>query len=398
VGAVVEGLLAGLGSILSFFYSAIPSYGLAIILLTVLVRVALFPLTYRQTRSMQAMQRLQPKLKELQRKHKGNRQKLNEEMMKLYKEHQVNPLGGCLPLLLQFPVFIALYAVLRGTIAHAAVPAESIDAEALSRAVCSPSSEPAPTGVVSDGIVCEMPGGEEQTFTIEEWRTNDRSRPIVTPGAYMSHCIARDGGEGEGDYFVCSSPVGISHLPTDSELRAQIITGETPFLGMELGCSPTQAISEEQIRQCADPEVRAGGFPLVGYFGLVALMVFTTYYQTKQMQRRAGPQAQPGQQAMARIMPLFLGFISLSIPTGVLLYWVTSNGIQIGQQTLMLRSSSEAEATPSGDGKPARQAGPGKKPPAKPSGKSEGSGSRDGGQQKKSGKSDAGSRKKRRKR
>jgi YidC/Oxa1 family membrane protein insertase len=394
---VVEGLLAGLGSILSFFYSVIPSYGLAIILLTIVVRVALFPLTYRQTRSMQAMQRLQPKLKELQRKHKGNRQKLNEEMMKLYKEHQVNPLGGCLPLLLQFPVFIALYAVLRGTITHAAVPSEPIDAEALSRAVCSPSSEPAPVGVVSDQIDCEMPGGEDQTFTIGDWRTNDRSQPIATPGAYMSHCTARAGGDGEEDYFACSSPVGISHLPEDSELRAQIITGETPFLGMELGCSPTQAISEEQIRQCADPEVRAGGFPLVGYFGLVALMVFTTYYQTKQMQRRAGPQAQPGQQAMARIMPLFLGFISLSIPTGVLLYWVTSNAIQIGQQTLMLRSSSEAPAPPSGDGKPApRQAEP-KKPSGK-SGKSEGTGSGGSGQTKKSGKSNAGSRKKRRKR
>jgi YidC/Oxa1 family membrane protein insertase len=393
----VDGLLAALGSILSFFYSVIPSYGLAIILLTILVRVALFPLTYRQTRSMQAMQRLQPKLKELQRKHKGNRQKLNEEMMKLYKEHQVNPLGGCLPLLLQFPVFIALYAVLRGTIGHAAVPAESVDVEALSRAICSPSSEPAPTGVVSDQITCEMPGGEEQTFTIEDWRTNDRSRPIATPGAYMSHCMARAGGDGEEDYFVCSSPVGISHLPEDSELRDQIITGETPFLGMELGCSPTQAISEEQIHQCADPEVKAGGFPLVGYFGLVALMVFTTYYQTKQMQRRAGPQTQPGQQAMARIMPLFLGFISLSIPTGVLLYWVTSNGIQIGQQTLMLRSSSGGPAPPSGDGKPASRQDEPRKPSGK-SGKSEGSGSGGTGQPKKSGKSNAGSRKKRRKR
>jgi YidC/Oxa1 family membrane protein insertase len=107
-------LLRGLGSALAFFYDLIPSYGVAIILLTVAVRLALLPLTLKQTKSMQAMQKLQPEMKRLQAKHKGDRQKLNEEMMKLYKEHQVNPLGGCLPLVLQLPVFIALYQVLSG--------------------------------------------------------------------------------------------------------------------------------------------------------------------------------------------------------------------------------------------------------------------------------------------
>lgn len=107
-----HGLLGGLGTVLSFSYNLIPSYGVAIILLTVFVRVILLPLTIKQTRSMKQMQEIQPKVKELQRKHKGNRQKLNEELMKLYKEHQVNPLGGCLPLLLQLPVFFALYQVL----------------------------------------------------------------------------------------------------------------------------------------------------------------------------------------------------------------------------------------------------------------------------------------------
>ncbi|MGH2705172.1 MAG: YidC/Oxa1 family membrane protein insertase [Actinomycetota bacterium] len=107
-------LLRGLGSALAFFYDMIPNYGVAIILLTIAVRLALLPLTLKQTRSMQAMQKLQPEMKRLQAKHKGDRQKLNEETMKLYKEHQVNPLGGCLPLVLQLPVFIALYQVLSG--------------------------------------------------------------------------------------------------------------------------------------------------------------------------------------------------------------------------------------------------------------------------------------------
>ena len=105
-------------NILSFFYSLIPSYGLAIILLTLATRVVLLPLSIKSTRSMREMQVIQPELKRLQKKYKGDRQKLNEEMMKLYKEHGVNPFGGCAPLLLQMPVFIALYQVIRQPLAY----------------------------------------------------------------------------------------------------------------------------------------------------------------------------------------------------------------------------------------------------------------------------------------
>src|SRR5579872_2095827 len=106
-------LLNFLGSALAAFYQLAPNYGVAIILLTIATRVVLLPLTIKQTRSMQEMQRIQPELKKLQAKYKGgDKAKLNEEMMKLYKEHHVNPLGGCLPLLLQLPIFLALYRVL----------------------------------------------------------------------------------------------------------------------------------------------------------------------------------------------------------------------------------------------------------------------------------------------
>src|SRR5918998_2895491 len=91
---------------LAGFYALVPSYGLAIILLTLAVRVLLLPLSIKQTRSMREMAKIQPEVKKLQQKHKGDRQKMNEEMMALYKEHGVNPFGGCGPLLLQFPVII----------------------------------------------------------------------------------------------------------------------------------------------------------------------------------------------------------------------------------------------------------------------------------------------------
>jgi len=115
VSALWNGILDALGQVLAFIYQIIPNYGVAIILLTLLIRLVLLPLGIKQVRSMQAMQAVQPKVKELQKKYKSDKQKLNEETMKLYREHGVNPLSGCLPLLAQLPVLIALFAVLRVT-------------------------------------------------------------------------------------------------------------------------------------------------------------------------------------------------------------------------------------------------------------------------------------------
>lgn len=99
--------------ILQFFYAMFPNYGLAIILLTIVVRLALYPLTLKQTKSMAHMQKIQPKVQDLKDRYKDQPQKFNEEVLKLYQKHNVNPLGGCLPLLLQLPILIALYNTIR---------------------------------------------------------------------------------------------------------------------------------------------------------------------------------------------------------------------------------------------------------------------------------------------
>ena len=97
---------------LEFFYELWPNYAGAISLLTLSIMIILLPLTLKGTRSMIAMQKLQPELKKLQAKYKDDRQKLNEEMMAFYKENNINPVSGCLPLLLQMPVFLILYRTL----------------------------------------------------------------------------------------------------------------------------------------------------------------------------------------------------------------------------------------------------------------------------------------------
>lgn len=92
------------------------SYGIAIILLTVIVRVVFWPVTQRANNSMRKMQKIQPKVKELREKYKERPQEMNAKMMELYREEKVNPVGGCLPILLQLPVFFALYSVLESAV------------------------------------------------------------------------------------------------------------------------------------------------------------------------------------------------------------------------------------------------------------------------------------------
>jgi len=110
VATVLEGIHSALSTFL--IPGSGPAWGLSIVLLTVTVRLLLFPLFVKQIKSQRRMQELAPKIKELQAKHKGDRETLNTELMKLYKDHGANPISGCLPLVLQLPVFFALFRVM----------------------------------------------------------------------------------------------------------------------------------------------------------------------------------------------------------------------------------------------------------------------------------------------
>lgn len=103
--------------VLTFFYGFFKNYGVAIILLTALIKLIFWPLTHKSYSSMKSMQKLQPEMQKLRDKYKNDKERLNKEMMQLYKTHSVNPLGGCLPMIVQIPVFFALYQVLLNSIA-----------------------------------------------------------------------------------------------------------------------------------------------------------------------------------------------------------------------------------------------------------------------------------------
>src|SRR5215216_6712212 len=120
---ILQPLIDVFESVLLFFHDNVGlAWGTAIIALTVVVRAALVPLTLKQIRSMQAMQRLAPEIKALQEKYKDDKQRLQQETMKFYQEKKVNPFASCLPLALQMPVFIALFYMLRKDLRHDICP------------------------------------------------------------------------------------------------------------------------------------------------------------------------------------------------------------------------------------------------------------------------------------
>ena len=106
-------LVSPLFNFLVYIYDTIGDIGIAIIILTLIVKIILFPLTKKSIKSQRELQILQPKIKEIQEKYKKDKQEMSKEMLRMYKKHNVNPLGGCLPILIQLPILIALCEVFR---------------------------------------------------------------------------------------------------------------------------------------------------------------------------------------------------------------------------------------------------------------------------------------------
>jgi YidC/Oxa1 family membrane protein insertase len=114
-----------LGHVLRIIFDVVQNYGWSIIVFTILVKVLLLPLTIKQTKSTKAMQDIQPKLQEIQAKYKDKPEKQQQEIMKLYQEAKINPLAGCLPLLIQMPIIIGLFSVLRDPVAYGVFPSQA---------------------------------------------------------------------------------------------------------------------------------------------------------------------------------------------------------------------------------------------------------------------------------
>jgi YidC/Oxa1 family membrane protein insertase len=306
---VWQQLLDALGWVLASIYDLVPNYGIAIIILTIAIRALLLPLGFKQIKSMQNMQALQPKLKEIQKKYKNNRQKQQEEQMKLYRESGVSPFSGCLPMLLTLPFLFAMYAVIR-----------------------QPAIVPAPSS--------EQPTRSSQVFMV----TNNH---LPEDSALFQAVLTHENTDFLFMNLQCNlvgagTQVPIKYKdPTDGQVKQLPGPGNpdpneqtpAPILG-ENGTQLPFDAKTQAFLDCGT--VR---FPdIVPYVLIVALMVGLTFFQTFQMQR-ASPQGSQSsqQQTITRVMPLMFAFFGLQFPAGLVVYWTVSNALQIGQQTYLLR-------------------------------------------------------------
>ncbi len=258
-----DALIRVLGTGLVFFFDLLHSvfgtgwsFGLSIILLTILINLLVFPLTLKQTRATRAFTEIQPQIKKIQAEFKDDPQEMQRRLMEVQKEAGASP-GGCLlPLLIQMPIWFALFRLLR-------TPAQYIDA--------------------------------------------------------------------------------------DTGLAAALAQGGNRFLGMALDESPAMAMANGLVHA-------------LPYLIMIMLMVATQYVQqwhatsgqTQSDQRGAG-----AQQAVTKIMPLFIGFISWNFPAGLVLYWATSNLFRLGQQAMIFKIDGRPTPTPTQDEKKREEPGGG---------------------------------------
>ena len=269
-----------LGWVMWFCYKIIPVYGVALIVFTILIRLLLVPVSIKQQKSMVKMQMFQPRMLEIQKKYANNKEKMNEEMMKLYEEEHYNPMSGCLPMAIQFPILFGLIDVIYKPMTHIlrvggtvltqieqiAAPILGVTAEALSK---------------------------------------DYSAQLKIIGAIQQNASAFSGIDG-------------------GKLVEQISSLNLNFLGFDLTQTPSNY-----------------GFlnlliliPLLSGLTSVFLSVFTMK-QTSNMQGEGAAAATGMTKGMMFIMPLFSAYFAYVVPAGVGIYWIISN-LLMAIQTFLL--------------------------------------------------------------
>lgn len=233
-------------AVLEFFYGITNSFGLAIVLLTILIRLALYPLNQKQMVSMQQMQKIQPRLKVIQEKYGNDKEKMNQETMRLYKENKVNPAAGCLPLLVQLPILILLFNVLR-------------------------------TYDFADTTFLGILLGSSTT-------------------AGLAQAVGVPVDPTTGTYGIMAVLTGIMSNP--------------------------------------------GGLSNAGLYVGNLLLLIGISFLTWAQQKLSG-NSNPQMEMMNTIMPFFMGFICLSMPGGVMLYWGLSSLMGVVQQYFVMKKTKE---------------------------------------------------------
>lgn len=293
-----------LGFIIRMIYDLVQNYGLSIILFTIIVKLILMPLQAKSQKAMKKQQKIQPIVAELQKKYANDQQKLQAEMMKVYKENGVSMTGGCLPLLIQFPILIGLYSVIRRPITYIK-GVNFADETVLERVkiVLSQMTEKFPELV-----------GKLSSLSPEQLQKNYQIQ-LSTWADKLG--LAKDYGW---------------HINFN-------------FLGLDLSGVPSSAISA----------ISRGDFSNIGTVLLILIPVFavlTTWLSMRQSQKLTqnpnvkqndDDPSQSMSKSMNMMMPIMTGFFTFSLPSGIGIYWIISSLMQMVQQYVLDKYFNEKE-------------------------------------------------------
>ena len=277
-----------LGDILKWIYDLTNNFGVAIILFTILIRAILMPLMVKQQKSMAHMQKIQPKLNEIQKKYQNDKTKLNEETMKLYKEHGVNPMGGCLPMLFQFPILIAVYGVIQNPMTYILKFIPKL-----------------PENLPTVTALCEH---------LKEMKMQDTELAVV---AFVSSNMEK-------------AKEIISGIGVNTEILSKMVINFN-FLGIDLGKTPSADKSNYLLLL------------------IPVLCGVTTFISSKLTAKLSGNNAQKTEQSsqmqtMQMIFPFMSAFFGYTLPAALGLYWIIGNVLQILQSLTLDRFIMQKEA------------------------------------------------------
>lgn len=309
-------IMMGLGWLLKLSSTLVGNYGVAIIIFTILIKAVLLPLTVKQQRSMLKMQKIQPLLMELQQKYANDKEKLNQETMKLYQKYQVNPMSGCLPMLIQLPILMMLYWVVKKPIVYIMGFGEDEVWRIVSAIVEWSEGDPAKMGTFLSALGID-------------------SIDKLTENAYKMFGMY----EIQLARFLYDNPE-IMNSAWITELGRNFELINFNFLGMDLSQTPSLSKFFGLFIAKAD-EVTKSDLLL----WLIPLFSGLSSYITSKISQAQNPQAkqtnkngeeQPNpMKGMMTFMPIMSAWFAFTLPAGIGLYWIISNILSLAQQMVL---------------------------------------------------------------
>lgn len=320
---------------LSALSHLVGSYGLGIIVLTVIIRLAMWPLGVSQQRSMKTMQTLQPKMKAIQDRYKSDPQMMQKKMMEFYKEHKFNPMSGCFPLLLQMPIFILLYtALMSPQFIQAAGNTQFLFIKSLNETLKSTA------GISYDGVMgvskydnftlngtalVYLPKETLENVKVEKPNTALEVQGAVTPGEPIDFKVSLDSLDLKFSQLdqIQKAELTINNVQNRESEKVEF----TRKGGILAASMPTKAVKSA---------FHFDVLILIVLFGLTMVATQKIMMATANTQQQDATQ-QALQKSMGMFMPVMImaTFVFIPIPAGVLLYLIASNVIQVVQTVII---------------------------------------------------------------